>query len=146
MDKGLVQQAQDNLDLVAIKLHKSLLERADEFYANSDIEHIEAMRQVRAQRLTGEDTSGETIELFRVFVTLGLREAVPNQPDRRFTFEATFRADYQIKGGISNEALNEFAKYNSLHNVWSFWREYVANTFARADLPDIPIGLFPRVE
>jgi hypothetical protein len=48
--------------------------------------------------------------------------------------------------GVSDEDLDQFAHWNAVFNAWPFWREIVANTTARAGLPQVvvPVLGLPR--
>ncbi|MCO6413347.1 MAG: hypothetical protein J5I92_11420 [Thiogranum sp.] len=58
-----------------------------------------------------------------------------------FTLEATYRVDYNQKKPLSAEEADEFSKFNSVHNVWPFWRQHVFETLRSADLPKLQVPL-----
>jgi hypothetical protein len=165
VDYDLNKQAIEFLQLLTIKLHDSLLERDDEFIRGETefTPALQAMQHTKSVRLNGVDADGERIEILRVFIRFGVRgikdveqpvdrdddpESVQDEEQSLesmvlFRLEATFRADYQLTGEVSKEALQEFIRYNATHNVWPFWRQHVFDVVSRAELTEIQVGLFP---
>lgn len=157
MNEELLEEAQRSLSLMTIKLHRASLDRADDFFSEDrdERDRFQTMQNASGLILELEVDNGERSRIYRVFITLGIRALAPlksndeeaskeSVDDERFRIEATFRADYEMKNDLGDEALQEFMRYNVLHNVWPFWREYVFNLVQRADLPDIAIPLYSR--
>lgn len=158
MDKKLIEEAQDGLQILTIKLHSSKIIRADDFVRDEVDEKpmLQGMQQTRSVHLDA-DFGDEAMKILRVFITIGIRgirkqgesgqengsDEAPSEDQVRFQLEATFRADYQLKQKVTKEALQEFTRYNVTHNVWPFWRQHVFDMVARADLPELQIGLYP---
>jgi len=63
--------------------------------------------------------------------------------DRVVVVTATFELLYELKEGaeVSEEALGHFARINALYNGWPYWREFLQNTLARLDLPQLTVPL-----
>lgn len=151
MNNELISEAISNLQLLTIKLHKSILDRQDDFIEGESPEYFafQYMRNVGVATLEAEDDENNKIKILRVFPKFGVR-AIQKQNNKKkpkdikvlFKIEATFRADYQIKLPLSDAAIREFAKYNAIYNVWAFWRQHVFDMTARAGLPDVNIPLF----
>lgn len=53
--------------------------------------------------------------------------------------QATYQVRYKSKTKVSEEALNEFGKFNVGYHVWPFWREYTQSTSLRMGIPVISI-------
>jgi len=144
MDKELVAQAAQNLRLINILLYKSNLKRFGELVASHNLGQLTKQTvQVEACEANEQDA---TVKLFRVFVDLGVRIIdLDNQSQEEqnavFQIEATFQVDYELIGDVEQKALEEFAHFNTVHNVWPFWRQYVFNTANQAGLPcpEIPL-------
>lgn len=144
MDKELVAQAAQNLRLINILLYESNLKRFGEIATSQNLGQLTKQSvQVETCEANGQDN---TIKLFRVFVELGVRIIdLDNQPQEDqnavFQIEATFQVDYELIGDVGQKALEEFAHFNTVHNVWPFWRQYVFNTANQAGLPcpEIPL-------
>ncbi len=88
-----------------------------------------------------------TLLILRVWVDLGVRvvnlsASVESETAPIFQIEATFQLDYAITGQIDSAALNEFARFYAVHNVWPFWRQYVFSMANQAGLPtpEIPLN------
>jgi hypothetical protein len=91
----------------------------------------------------GEEKEG-TIKLLQVIVALGIRITGMKENNRPiyFEIEADFLVEYDVKDDISDAAIKAFAEFNSVHNVWPFWRQHVFDTVSRGRLPHIEIPLF----
>ena len=91
----------------------------------------------------GDEKEG-TIKLLQVIVALGIRIIGIHEKKRSiyFEIEADFLVEYDVKNDISDAAIKAFAEFNSVHNVWPFWRQHVFDTVSRGRLPNIEIPLF----
>lgn len=144
MDKELVAQAAQNLRLINILLYESNLKRFGELAASQNLGQLTKQRvKVEPCETSGQD---KTIKLFRVFVELGVRiidleNDFQEDQNAVFQIEATFQVDYELSGDVEQKALEEFAHFNTVHNTWPFWRQYVFNTANQAGLPcpEIPL-------
>lgn len=100
------------------------------------------MRATRAQVLTAEfEDLDDAKDMLRAFIKLGVRSVFQDgQKDEKvlFTLEATFSVDYFLIKRPTDEELEDFVKFNCVHNVWPFWRQHVYDTLKRASLP-VPV-------
>lgn len=55
---------------------------------------------------------------------------------------ATFRAYYTHENDISEDAVNEFMKYNVGYHVWPYWREYASSIAMRVRLPSFSVPFY----
>lgn len=144
MDKELVAQAAQNLRLINILLYESNLKRFGELVTSHNLGQLTKQTvQVEACETNEQDA---TVKLFRVFVGLGVRiidleNQLQEEQNAVFQIEATFQVDYELISDVEQKALEEFAHFNTVHNVWPFWRQYVFNTANQAGLPcpEIPL-------
>jgi hypothetical protein len=144
MDKALIAQAAQRLRLRNLVLFESNLKRFREIEATSELGQQNKL-SVRGEM--GEAVEGERMfQLFRVYVELGSRLVIaPLQPEQEatplFQIEAVFRVDYELTEEVVQDALQEFARFNAVHNVWPFWRQFVFSAANQAGLPcpDVPL-------
>lgn len=63
------------------------------------------------------------------------------EPSPLFQIEAVFQLDYELTGALGQAALDEFARFNAVHNVWPFWRQFVFSMANQAGLPcpEVPL-------
>lgn len=163
MDKDLLKQAQDALRIADVALRDTTCELKDRFdpkYEHPDLEVQFLERTARSEVLEIEDGGHSKHRLFRVYVDLGIRwikrplklrarkhagkkvaPTAPVEPDVLARIEATFMAEYEMKGPVDQPALDEFALYNAPFNVWPFWREYVSSQANRMNLPKATMPL-----
>ncbi|WP_394001382.1 hypothetical protein ACF3M1_13260 [Luteimonas sp. WGS1318] len=120
----------------------------------------QSMRGIRADLAGMLDDSGKEIEILKIFVTLGIRcvvprsavvateqvvEASPDEEDETivlYALESTFAVDYEVLQTMPEEQVSAFAQFNSVHNVWPFWRHHVYDTLKRASLPVPEVPFF----
>ena len=144
MDKKLIVQASEKLELLDIILYESNFKRFTESHNQLKLGQQNKL-SVRAETGEAIDNENSPINIFRVFIELGIRvNNVSNQETQQellYQVEATFRVDYELKSDINEEALKEFAHFNAVHNVWPFWRQFVFSTTNQAHLPcpEIPL-------
>lgn len=142
MKKQLIESAAKKLELINITLHESNLKRGeqDPFNYSADVTQ-QSMLNVTSEEIS-YSTDGDDLNLFRSFINLGIR-AIRDDSDSEvyFTVEATFRVDYMLDGTLTNEEANEFSNFNSVHNVWPFWRQYVFEVVRAAELPQLIVPL-----
>lgn len=100
---------------------------------------------VKAEVGEGE-VEGRSIRFLQVTVSLGIRLVAPTErvPDRPVLFyiEAKFAANYEILEEVDAELVTAFSKFNSVHNVWPFWRQHVYDIAQRGYLPSLDVPLF----
>lgn len=146
MNTDLLGQAVAALRLRDIVLHAARFSRPNLLPAPVVEGTEQTKRQVQFARGTIEE-NGEVKELLQVLVELGVRivasnESAEPEPTVLLEVEADFIAEYQLLGQVSEEAIRLFADFNSVHNVWPFWRQHVFDIVQRARLPAIEIPLF----
>lgn len=143
--KKLIREATEGLTLRDIVLLESRLFRDN---APPDVEELEAPQQHKrgVRFVVGEPGGAEglTREL-HVIVSFGERvvdNANEEDPKVYFGIEADYLVIYDMIAEVSEEALKAFADFNSVHNVWPFWRQHVFDLVAKARLPALQIPLF----
>src|SRR3546814_4250993 len=136
--QDLVLQASDCLTLQNISLVRSLFERPNNF--PSVPEELELQQKYDTGFII-ETPETQDHKLLRARVELGTRLVSKSNPNTVFVIiEAGYIADYHLTDDLPDEALQSFVQFNSVHNVWPFWRQHVFSTTAQARLPhtDIP--------
>lgn len=83
----------------------------------------------------------------QVKVELGTRVLISNDADGQdgavqFEIEADFVVRYQMSEPLEEAALDAFSNFNSVHNVWPFWRQHVFDIVQRGRLPHVDVPLF----
>jgi len=145
MDKDLICEASKKLRLTSINLFEGHLKRINTLPEKGELGQQLKLR-VKPETLQAS-SSEPTHEILRVFVELGVRVVLASQisgeePSPLFQIEAVYQIDYVINGSIEKSAIDELAKYNAVHNVWPFWRQYVFNLASQSGLPcpEIPLN------
>ena len=155
MDNNAIASASSKLELLTIALHECSLARdkdEDPFSYPRDLSQ-QSMLRVKLEKLNYE-SGDESIDILRCYVSLVVRagKATPKVKKEAakdkspsvevyYTVEATYRVDYQITGILTKEEAEEFSNFNSVHNVWPFWRFHVFETLRSAELPPLRIPL-----
>ncbi|MDD2758728.1 MAG: hypothetical protein PHH11_00385 [Methylomonas sp.] len=145
MDKSLIAEASKHLRLGSINLYEGNLKRFESLPETGELGQ-QTKLGVKAKK-KDLSTSEQSVSILRVFVDLGTRVvnlAVPAETDPTplYQIEAVFQVDYELTGSIEQEALDEFARFNAVHNVWPFWRQYVFSVANQAGLPcpEVPLN------
>lgn len=144
MDKALIAQAAQHLKLRSILLFEGNLRRFKEI---SKPATLGQQNKLGLRAKTGEASEGDRhFHLFQVFVELGVRLVEPPEQEGQeatplFQIEAVFQVNFELIGEVDQTALQEFARYNVVHNAWPFWRQFVFTTAHQAGLPcpEIPL-------
>lgn len=147
MDKFLLNEAIQATELIDIFLYSSSINRYEEIFQDM---HPEDMQQqsklsVSAEFLEPEESDLDYKRFIFAKLTFGIRLVQPEEDGknkRLSQVEACFLAKYAVKNSVSDEALEEFVKYNIVHNVWPFWREHALRMSAEACLPRPRIPFF----
>ncbi len=147
MNNELISAASEKLELHNVVLHETTLVREDDkdpLNYPTDLGQ-QGMLSVNYQEITYE-SEDDVHDVFRTFVILGLRavkeiEDNNEDVDIYFSLEAVYRVDYLLKDKLSDEEAEEFAQFNSVHNVWPFWRQHVFETLRSAELPRLNVPL-----
>jgi hypothetical protein len=141
----LIREATAALKLRDIVLFESHLFRAG---APPDVGDLLALQQhKRGVRYAIGNIAGDGTEEreLHVLVSLGERvveNAQSEEPKVYFGIEADYLVIYDLVAEVSEEALKAFSDFNSVHNVWPFWRQHVFDLVALARLPQLAIPLF----
>ena len=150
MDKKIITSASNKLKLLDIVLHESSLNR------DKDIDPLLYPQNLTQESMLGivtnalsykdDEKNGEEEKIFRVYASFGIRVVDPNNDKKSkkkvyFRIEATYRLDYQILKELTKNEVMEFARFNSVHNAWPFWRQHVYQFVNIAHLPylDVPL-------
>ncbi|MGM1042043.1 hypothetical protein [Stenotrophomonas sepilia] len=140
--------------LMDVQLWETHLKRGIEYFPGLHDGQLGAQTRkgVTPQRLEITDDEGNTHDLLRVIVHLGLRglHAAPEDGDEDesveqrllFELETSFAVVYQVISDPAREDFMKFVRLNCVHNAWPFWRQHVFDTLKRASLPVLPIPLF----
>jgi len=152
MDKKLIANTASCMRLLDIYQYSASIKRYVDLQADEMPENMyqQGRQSFKAELLTTESKT-KTPDLMKVLVSLGERFVLQTADDTDKEnndktkplahFEAEFVALYEVKEELEEPALEQFIKFNVLHNVWPFWREFV---FRNADSmhlpkPDIPL-------
>jgi hypothetical protein len=145
MDKTLIAQASKNLMLRSINLYEGNLKRFEPLPDSGELGQ-QTKLGVKTETL-GVLNSNEQSPIFRALVDLGVRVVnLAVQPEAEpvplYQIEAIFQIDYEMTASVEQTALEEFARYNAVHNAWPFWRQYVFSMANQAGLPcpEIPLN------
>ena len=151
MDERAVRRAQDKLELRDIVLHTSSLERDPRIDPLLYPTHVRRKSKVKVSvdKVSFEDDEGDTIRILRAYVQLVVRgyneDEEGAEKDPLFTIQAEYRVDYLERKGLTEHELDAFTQFNSVHNVWPFWRHHVFETVSKASLPRITIPFFRAI-
>ena len=145
MDATAVRRAQSKLELRDIVLHTSSLERDDSIDPLLYPTRIRRKSEVKVSvdKVSFMDDEGGTIRILRAYVQLvvfGFDEDEKGaETQALITIRAEYRVDYLEAKELTESELDAFTQYNSVHNVWPFWRQHVYETVSKASLPQITI-------
>ena len=151
MDTGAVRRAQKKLELRDIVLHTSSLERMGETDPLLYPTRIRRESEVKisVDKVSFVDDEDGTIRILRAYVqlvVLGFDEDEKNaEAHPLFAIRGEYRVDYLEAKELTDNELDAFTEFNSVHNVWPFWRQHVHETISRASLPRITIPLFRAI-
>lgn len=141
----LINTAITSLKLRDIILYDSRLFREEDIPTQETFEAQQQHKRGVRYSIQDPNPEGHTVQVLSVFVSLGTRlVASPPTEQARVYFgvEATYLVVYEMVSPLSEDALNAFADYNAVHNVWPFWRQHVFDLVAQARLPGLHIPLF----
>ena len=137
MNKNLISKAADKLELMNILLHESSLERCElDPLLYPDLIDQQGMLSISFEEASYSNED-EDFNIFRAYVNLGVRavksqEKNVEEDEVLFTIESTFRVEYIENEKLTKKEAEEFSKFNSVHNVWPFWRKHVFDEIGRA--------------
>ena len=143
MDEKLIKSATDKLNLMDIYLYSSKLNRFEDIFEN---DYPDEMLQLMKRKISAqlqESVEDESQKFLLVKITLGSRFVVKGDKDEIVPLsevEACIAAKYKVKEPLSEDEVTHFSEYNSMHNVWPFWREHAfrVSREARLPIPNIP--------
>lgn len=146
MDKELISQAINSLELIDIHLYSTSITRFEEISADSYPDEMAQQNKIsiKAEFFEKADQSDDP-KLIHAKVEFGLRfieEEKGSEIKTLAEIEACFIAKYHQLADISEEAISEFMQFNVVHNVWPFWREHAFRSAAQAKLPTPMLSLF----
>lgn len=161
MDKDLFSAAQKHLTLADVYMRNASVE-IDDCYEPHNEEPDEYDHQYRHVVLGTETlmpehgTDSEVACYFRTLLQLGIRwgelqKEGGNDAEDDFIvlgkIEATFIAEYELKDPkLSDECLREFSLRAPSFHVWPYWREFVASTAMRCNVPKIVMPPMQRAQ
>lgn len=146
MDKNLIQEATNSLVLVDVFPLNSSVERKDDFFRDNIPEGMVQQNKIGIEVSIYESLESDE-KIVRAKILFGLRFCLENEDKKNILgqVEAEFIAEYKVKHPISDEAMNEFMKFNVAHNVWPFWREFAFRTTNDTKLPKPIIPLMKGI-
>lgn len=144
----LIQSAAQVLRVTDIVLYSSRLDRPSPMPTDDDFEVVQQHRRNTRYGLVNsfsDETSYESDLV--VLVELGARlvgseSDESEDPPVYVEIEAEFLVEYAMSASLDDSAIKAFARHNSVHNVWPFWRQHVFDIVQRGRLPSVEIPLF----
>ena len=153
MDKKLIREASKNLELMDVTIIQQSIQTDWEAYSFGAMMVGDTSQQHRshAEVVAGEyEVEDSTVQAVIVYAHFGTR-LVPESEDESVDDDvhvyaeiaATVRIEYGVIGKLpSEEALQEFADFNAIHNAYPFWRELVFSLANKAKLPPVFVPLY----
>jgi hypothetical protein len=136
-----LKSAAGALKLKSIVLYSASFSRPVQLNAKVDVREL-VKRAIEFARVAPEKAGSPS--LLQVRVGLGVRIAgtAGEHAPVYLEIEADFIAEYEMTSAIDDAALEAFATFNSVHNVWPFWRQHVFDIVQRGHLLPIDVPLF----
>ena len=151
MDARAVGRAQNKLELRDIALHASSLDRDDSIdplLYPTDVRPRSEVK-VSVDKISFVDDEEGTIRILRAYVQMvvfGIHEDEGSEGEKAlFTIRGEYRVDYLEVKELTEIELDAFTQFNSVHNIWPFWRQHVYETISKASLPRITIPFFRAI-
>lgn len=142
---SLIDKAIDALELFDIYIYSSSLSRHDD---DCNINNEEIAQQNKLVVKCAKVISVEEVEYVRAIVSFGARFIKINDGEDIILaeIEASFVAEYKLKKEVNDDAISEFVKYNAVHHVWPFWREFAFTTAMSSNIPkpNIPFRKYTK--
>lgn len=155
-----ITEAIASLSLRDIILHESRFERPSADRMHLPNEYGLQFRRAVSYVVGDPDLISEPSALsglLQVKVDLGVRAVDPDlEPPPggqeapgdfvQFLIEASYILEYGMEHSLHDDVVKAFAEFNTVHNVWPFWRFHVFDVVQRARLPRIDIPSFAKGE
>ena len=148
MKPDLISSAIDKLELLDIYLNESSIIRDKNFDYGADISKLEQQSRLTASadilNTTDDVELNNSLQkgsLLRATVNFGIRFVESNSQNGNnednvlASIEASFCAVYSCKDELTDDELTEFVQFNTIHNIWPFWREHALRMSAESKLP-----------
>lgn len=134
----LIEEATGSLKLVDIALVGSHFSRPEDFPESADNRFSQLEKRII--EYLAEERGEQTILMVKV--ALGLRLVDQNDEERVYTqIEADYLAVYFVEAPLTDAHFQAFSDFNSLHNIWPFWRQHVFDIVQRGRLPTMEVPL-----
>lgn len=146
MDKKLIEEAIESLELMDIHLYSTSVKRFEDIDSERYPDEMSQQNKisVSAEFLEPVDEK-DSSRLIHAKVEFGLKFILENansEVTNLAEIDACFVAKYHQTNEVSEEAISEFMKFNVVHNVWPFWREHAFRMASQAKLPTPMISLY----
>lgn len=145
MDEKLLMEATPAMELLDLHLYTCSLERADcdyDIFSPEIKKNQKNSAEINADIFEPIEKTEDSFQLLNIKVSL--KVALYNQENQEkplYTISACFLAKYVQRYELNENALKEFIQFNSLHNIWPFWREHALRVASLANLPKPQIQL-----
>lgn len=154
MNPDIIKSAGKKLKLLDIVIHDSRFSRNSAFDPLSyPVKFIQqASVGGKSELVVYENGSKKADRIFRNFITFAIKATTEKNEDEGtkeeelFIIEATFRLDYSILVDLDEKEAIEFSRFNTTHNAWPFWRQFVFQTVNDAHLPKLDVPLMLGIE
>lgn len=157
MNHELLKAAQRGLAVVDVYLRESHATIQPEYDPTSE----SAPKLAYQHKFYVKNTSsfeapkgGDGFKTIRYYVATGLRLLPPNLADEekepselakhvKAEITAEFVSEYKIiDPGLSQQAIEEFGKHNTVLHIWPYWRELIQTMCARMRLAQIVLPMY----
>lgn len=159
MNQDLVTKARDCLRIHSIALRESRLTMQETFFANI-AQELSLQTKIGVKNVNSgtrfDERTQKSVRFVRGYIEAGVRLIAVSAPAPKegesvkdeasniaAELLATYLAEYDLEEGkdVAPDAANEFLQHNAVYHVWTYWREYVQSTFARAMLPHVTLPM-----
>ena len=149
-----LQLAIDALTIEDVSIRSMSAKMADgydpKFDPDAEELDVQLKHVVSSFELVDIGNEGQSVELLRVSIDLGVRWVRPAAPNagkdaddpsepanKVAAIEAVMIADYSMEHNPGEDALEQFAQQNASFHVWPYWREFVSHQCLRMNLPKL---------
>lgn len=159
MNRELIKNAQDALAVVDVYLRECHSSLSADYDPKSEsapklvFQHKFFAKQAAVFKASESEKDIDS-KIVRYYVSTGLRllpadlietEKEPDELAKQVTAEITaeFVSEYKMTNpDLTQEAIEEFGKYNTMLHVWPYWRELIQNMCARMRLAQIVLPMY----